>query len=233
MKNKRIIFVLIAIIVVFLVIVTILILNNKPNNEQKGSGKEIIKTAETTEQQRIFWNDFLIYNPYLSQIEEVQLFWDDIDLIKLALTCDAVETERIVTEEIEANYALTLGDGYKKSKNNINEYLRKLVGQEEITYNFVETYAETNNYLMIGEEYVYFTKIDMPEKIYIAVKYKEENSNYEVEIYEYNATQENRQVLDEMLQSGNINEQMEVANKYIITGKIESENVKITTKTKI
>lgn len=229
MKSKKNVFILITIIVIILVIVTILVLNNK----QKNSETAIIRTAETTEQQRVLWNDFLIYNPYLSQIEEVHLFWDETDLIKLALTCEGVETERIATQEIEENYTLTLGDGYKKSKNNINEYLKKLVGQEEIAYNFVDTYSEEYNYLMIGDEYVYFTKIELPQKIYIAVKYKEENINYEVEIYEYDVTQENNETLMEMLRTGEVNEQIQTANKYILKGQIENGNIKITTKTKI
>lgn len=229
MKNKKNIFILIAIIVIISAIVTILLLKNK----QKDSEKEVIITAETTEQQRMLWNDFLVYNPYLSQIDEVQFFWNETDIIKLAITCDGVETQRIVTEEIQANNTLTLGDGYKKSKNNINEYAKKIIGKEEIAYNFVDTYVEENNYLMIGEEYVYFTKINIPEKIYIAVKYKEENSNYEVEIYEYNVTQENKQTLMEMLKSGQINEQIQTANKYILTGQIENGNIRIATKIKI
>ena len=64
-----------------------------------------------------------------------------------------------MTEEIQENPSLTLGDGYKKSKNNINKYIKNLLGKEEIAYNFVDTYAEEDNYLLIGEDYVYFTVI--------------------------------------------------------------------------
>ena len=162
MKNKKIIFIIIAILIIICAVIATIIIRNIGNNNQ-----ELVKTAETTIEQRTIWNDFLNSNPYLSQIETISEYMLESDLIKLAITSDNVETERIVTEEIQENHLLTLGDGYKKSKSNINKYMENILGKENIAYNFVDTYAEEDNYLLIGEDYVFFTKIELPEKIYI------------------------------------------------------------------
>lgn len=164
-------------------------------------------------------------------METISEYTADSDLIKLAITSEDVETEYIVTEEIENNPTFTLGDGYKKSKSKINEYLKNILGTEEIAYNFVETYVEEDNYLIINGDYVYFTKIKIPEKIYVAVKYEEENENFQVQIYEYDVSNENQEELINTLETGNINKN--ITNKYIITGKIENGNIKINTKTSL
>lgn len=228
MKKKKSIFVIIAILMIISAIVVAVIMREIKQKEQ-----ELLKIAETTEEQRILWNDFFVSNSYLSQIEDISdiVYISDTDLIKLAITSDNVEIERIVTEEIEKNDLLSLGDGYKKSKENINKYLKNIFGKENIEYNFVDTYAERYNYLLIENEYVYFTKIEVPEKIYIAVRYKEKNTNYEVQIYEYDVTEANKEILTDMIKTGNINESIEIANRYIITGQVENNNIKIITKT--
>lgn len=228
MKNKKSIFIIIAILIIICAIIATIIFGNKEDNNQ-----ELVKTAETTIEQRTLWNDFLNSNPYLSQIDNISEYIDGTNLIKLAITSNNVETERIVTEEIQENPSLTLGDGYKKSKKNINEYMKNLLGKEDIKYNFVETYAEEDNYLLIGEDYVYFTKIELPEKIYIAVKYEEKKGKYEVQIYEYEVTELNRENLMSMLETGNINEEITITSRYVLTGKIENEKIKIDTKIKI
>ena len=228
MKNKKSIFIIIAILIIICGIIATIIFGNLEDNNQ-----EIVKTAQTTIEQRTLWNDFLNSNPYLSQIDNISEYIDVTDLIKLAITSDNVETERIVTEEIQKHPSLTLGDGYKKSKSNTNEYVKNLLGKEDIAYNFVDTYVEEDNYLIIGEDYVYFTKIELPEKIYIAVKYKEEKGKYEIQIYEYDVTDANEESLTLMLETGNINEKITINNRYILTGQIENENIVINTKIKI
>lgn len=228
MKNKKSIIIIISILIIIITIATILIIKKAGNNNQK-----LVKTAETSIEQRTLWDNFLNSNPYLSQIENISEYINDTDLIKLAITSDNVETERIVTEEIQKRHSLSLGDGYKKSKNNINQFLKEILNQENIAYNFVDTYVEEDNYLIIGEDYVYFTKIGLPEKIYIAVKYEEKNGKYEVQIYEYNVTEANRENLKSMLETGNINKEIAITSKYIFTGQIESEKIKIDTKTSL
>lgn len=228
MKNKKGIFIIIAILIIIFAVIAIIVIKNIGNNNQ-----ELVSVAETTQEQRTLWNNFLNSNPYLSQVDNIAEYMDGTDLIKLAITSDNVETERIVTEEIQENPSLTLGDGYKKSKSNINKYIGNLLGKEDIAYNFVDTYAEEDNYLLIGEDYVYFTKIELPEKIYVAVKYKEKNGEYEVQIYEYDLTELNRDKLKLMLETGNVNEEITITNRYILTGQIENENIEINTKIKI
>lgn len=228
MKNKKNIFIIITILIIICAVIATIIIKNIGNNKEK-----LINVAETTKEQRTLWNNFLNSNPYLSQIEEISEYMDETDLIKLAITSDNIETERIVTEEIQKNPSLTLGDGYKKPRSNIKEYLKELLGNEELAYNFVKTHAEEDNYLIIGEDYVYFTKIKLPEKIYIAVKYEEKNGKYEVQIYEYDVTEENRQILTSMFETGNINKEIEITSRYILKGQIENEKIKIDTKIKI
>lgn len=228
MKNKKGIFIIIAILLIICVIIATVIFRNIGNNNQ-----ELVSVAETTQKERTLWNNLLNSNPYLSQIDNISQYIDGTDLIKLAITSDNVETERIVTEEIQKNPSLTLGDGYKKSKNNIDNYAKKFLGETNIGYNFVDTYAEEDNYLLIGEDYVYFTKIKLPEKIYIAVRYEEKNGKYEIQIYEYDVTEANRKSLTSMLETGNINEEIEITSRYILTGQIENENIKIHTKTSL
>lgn len=228
MKKKKRIFIIIAILIIICAIIATIVVKNVVNNNEA-----ILKMAETTVEKRKLWNDFLNENPYLSQIETISEFVLDADLIKLAITSDNVETERIVTEEIQKNPSLTLGDGYKKSKNNINNYVKNLFGETNIEYNFVDTYAKKDNYLLIGEDYVYYTKLELPEKIYIAVKNKEKKEKYEVQIYEYDVTDENKEDLMSMLETGNINEKIEITSRYILTGQIENENIKIDTKTSL
>ena len=228
MKNKKIIFIIIAILIIIFAFISVIVVKNIVNNKQ-----ELVKTAETTKEQRIFWNNFLNSNSYLSQIDNIEEYIDGTDLIKLAITSDNVETEGIITEEIQKNPSLALGDGYKKSKSNINKYILNLFGKEDIAYNFIDTYVEEDNYLIIGEDYIYFTKIELPEKMYIAVKYEEKNGNYEVQIYEYDVTELNKESLEAMLATGNINEKITINNRYILTGQIENEKIKIETKIKI
>lgn len=222
MKNKKNSILIIAFVTIIVVGVIIgLVLKSK---------KEKLTVFVTTSvEQRKAWNEFLNINPYLSQIDTMT-YIQETDLIKLALTSDNVEKESISLEEVEQNPLLTTGDGYKKSINNINEYLKSFLAVEEVAYNFVDTFFEEGSYLIIGEEYVYFTTMELPEKIYIAVNYKIENNNYEVEIYEYNVTEANKEILNNMLETGEINGEIETSGKYIITGQIENNNIKINSK---
>ena len=111
--------------------------------------------------------------------------------------------------------------------------MENIFGKEEIAYNFVDTYVEEDNYLIIGEDYVYFTKIELSEKVYIAVKYEEKKGKYEVQIYEYDVTEFNRESLISMLETGNINEEITITNRYVLKGKIENEKIRIDSKIKI
>lgn len=225
MKKNKTIILIIAILIVIGVVVTAIILN-----KQKDKELPFVDFATTTMEQRVSWNNFMNSEPYLSQISTIP-YIEETDLIKLAITSNNIETERIVTDEIEKNELLSLGDGYKKSKNNINEHLKNLLGQEEIAYNFAETYVEEDNYLIIDEEYIYFTKIELPEKVYIAVTYEVKDNIYEVQIYEYDVTEQNRNSLAKMIETGEINKEIAISKRYILTGEIINNNIKITTKT--
>lgn len=231
MINKKNIILLIVLIV--LIIITI-IFANLLNKEEKEPEIENIQRGATTLEQRNLWNEFLNENPYLSQITEIiteHIMMSETDLLKIALTTENVPTERIVKEEIQNNYMLTEGEGYKKSKSKIDEYLLQILGLEELRYNFVDTFAENGKYIIIDDDYVYFTEIDVPEKIYIAKSYGTEGTNYEVEIYEYNVTSENVSTLKNMLATGNIDNTVNVYNKYILSGEMVDNNIKINTKT--
>lgn len=222
MKNKKIL-ILIAVVITIVIILTTILLVKRENNTT-------IKKENTTAEQRNTWNDFLNANPYLSQILEFNEteYISDNDLIKFAITSENVETEYIDAEEIEQNPVLTYGEGYKKSKKNINEYLKNFLGKEELAYNFVETYLEEDKYLLVDNNYIYFTKIDLPEKIYIAVKYEEKEGNFEVEIYEYDVTDETREELKTMLETGIANDNAK--SKYALTGQNENGNIKLNSK---
>lgn len=222
MKNKKI--VILFIIVIIICIIGIIFFAFK--KEEKNNIVTI--NAETTVEQRTEWNNFLNSNPYLAQIENITEYISEQDLIKLAITSENVETEYIDAEEIEQNPVLTYGEGYKKSKKNINEYLKNFLGKEELAYNFVETYLEEDKYLLVDNNYIYFTKIDLPEKIYIAVKYEEKEGNFEVEIYEYDVTDETREELKTMLETGIANDNAK--SKYALTGQNENGNIKLNSK---
>ena len=225
MKKKKSIILIIAILIIVIGTIATLVIINKQKNKEK----PLMDFASTSVEQRKVWNSFLNSNPYLSQITTIP-YIEETDLIKLAITSDNIETESSVTEEIERNELLSLGDGYKKSKSNINEYLKNLLGQEEVEYNFVDTHVEEDNYLIIDDEYVYFTKIELPEKMYIAVTYEIKDNNYEVQIYEYNITETNKEALTKMIETGEINKEIELNSRYILTGQIENNNIEINTK---
>lgn len=227
MKNKKIFILIVVVIIIAIIAITLLLIKREKNTT--------IKNENTTVEQRNTWNNFLNSNSYLSQISSFSesKYILDNDLLKLAVTSENIPIEYIVTEEIDANPLLSLGDGYKKSKNNINNYLKETLNIDELAYNFVETYAEEDNYILIDEEYVYFTKMELQEKIYIAVKYEEQKEKYEVQIYEYNITDENSEILNKMLQTGKINDNIKISNKYILTGQIKNGNISINTKTSL
>lgn len=216
-KTKIIIFIIIIISMCFAVI---LYLGNK--------NKDNIKIVSTTYDERILWNDILNDNKYLAEIDRLHKIYKDITgLVKIALVSDKIKTEYINEEDIKANYFLTEGEGYKKSIQEISKYLEENFGQTSLEYNFVETYSENGNYLIMDENYVYFTKIDMPEKVYIAVDYNREGNDYVAKIYEYDITDDNQEVLNEMLETGNIDIRINRSNEYKIKGKIEDGKIKI------
>lgn len=221
---------LLAIILVLLLLFVFFI--NKVFLENK-ENRSIL--AFTSEEERVFWNDFLNASPYIGEVEDIysmESLNDETEILKIALMADDVNTEYIDGDDIAANFMLTIGDGYKKARKEIDKYLKSLLNIESFSYNFVDTYAEEDKYIMIGKEYVYFTKINVPEKIYIAMNYKIENEEYEVEIYEYIVTEENKKQLEEMLKTGEIPSNIEKNNNYIIKGIRKENEIQITYKYK-
>lgn len=190
--------------------------------ENKSYG-DITDTATTTLEDREKWNEFLQKNPYISEMGEG--FLDDTDIIKTAISSENVELEYITTEEIDEMSELSLGEGYKKSINNINEFAKKTFNIDEVSYNFVDTYIDEESYLLIGNEYVYFTKIDLPERVYVLVNLDTEENNYKAEIYEYEINENNSTEVNEMLENGKINKSINISKKYTITGTMENEGI--------
>lgn len=222
MNLKKMIIVLIIIISICFAIALYLGKKNKIQNEDS------MQRATTTYDERILWNDILNNNKYLSEMNLLhKILKDETGLVKIALVSDEVKEEYINEEDIKANYLLTKGDGFKKSIQEINKYLEENFDQSSLEYNFVNTYVEDGNYLLIDESYVYFTKIDVPEKVYIAVEYNVDDSNYVVKIYEYDITEDNKEFLNNMLETGNIDKSIDIANEYKIKGKIEDGKIKI------
>lgn len=223
LKNGLILILSIFLVLLLIFISKILLKNNENQNI----------VATTSEEERVFWNNFLNASPYIGEVEDIysiESLNDETEILKIALMANDVNTEYIDEDDIDSNFMLTLGDGYKKSIKEIDKYLKSLLNIESFSYNFVDTYAEEDNYIMISEEYVYFTKIDVPEKVYIAMNYKIENEEYEVEIYEYIVTEENKNQLEEMLKTGEIPSNIEKNNNYIIKGINKENEIQITYK---
>lgn len=216
MNKKKIIILLIIIIAICFIIK--LYFNNKNK----------IQIATTSYEERILWNDILNDNKYLSEMYKLhKLLMDRTGLVKIALVSDKVETEYINEEDISKNYLLTEGEGYKKSIKNINKYLEDNFDQGELEYNMVDTYVDGGSYLVIDDSYVYFTKIDVTEKIYIAVDYTIDKKEYIAIIYEYDITEDNKEKLNQMLETGNIDTRIEKADEYKIKGKIKDGKIQI------
>lgn len=189
--------------------------------------------ANTSAEERNFWNSFLNNSPYLGEIEYIYpiiIFQDSTEIVKLALATDDVKKEYINEDDIKKNFALTEGDGYKKSKKEIDKYLESLLNIKSFQYELIIPYNKDGVYMMQDKEYVYFTKIKVPEKIYIAMDYKIEDEEYMVEIYEYIVTEDNRSKLEEMLNTGEINSEVEKNNNYIISGTKKGEKIQISYK---
>lgn len=223
---------ILIIILMFLLIVTgILFFMMLNKNKEKDDINENLTVATTTLEERKLWNDFLKKNPYISEVEmNENLPLSDTDLIKLAITSENVETEYIVTEEIIKEPNLSKGDGYKKSKENIVKYTKETFNQDNIAYNFAETYVDGEEYLIMNEEYVYFTKIDLREKEYILMELEKEGNIFEATVYEYEVNDSNRSEIENMLESGNINQAINKSKVYKLTGTINGNRICVFTK---
>lgn len=228
MKKRK--FISLLVIVILIIIICFAILLVKSKNTEDTEKADNTETVGTTLEQREFWNKLLYNSPYIGEIEYIypdHQIIDNTDMLRIALATDDVETEYINYEDIQKNELLTKGDGYKKSRKNIDKYLEELLGLSLYEYERVQTYVENGEYIIYDEDYVYFTKIKVPEKMYIATNYKEEDNNYEVTIFEYVVTDENKTQLEEMLQTGVINNDIEKNRDYVIKGTKENDNVKI------
>lgn len=224
MKKKKNIILAIIVIIVAICLTIILVKNIQD---------EDTIMAETTLEEREFWNEILYNSPYIGEIEyiyPVRQLNDNTDLLKIALVTDDIETEDISESDISKNFLLTEGKGYKKSKKNIDAYLEKMFDLNLGEYNFINTFSENGEYIIIDEDYIYYTKINVPEKIYIAVNYNLEGEDYTVLIYEYIVTDDNREQLQEMLETGKIKENIELNNYYIIKGTRTEDSIKISYK---
>lgn len=226
MKKKKIIIVMISIIIIAILILLIARLVQYMN----------IEKLDTSFEERTLWNDFLNENPYLSQIstisnmterngkEQEKSLFDD-DLIHLAITSSAIEKSETQFNNIR---------GYKVSRKSIKNYLDKLLTVEDVNYTRISTFVKEEDFLIIDYDYVYFSEIKLPKKMYIAKNYEiDSDGNYSVEINEYNVTEENKEDLDKALNEGIINKKVEVRSQYILTGTVtDKNNIQIQTKTK-
>ena len=221
------ILIMILSILTMIVIVVGMIIFLKKNNKQDN----ISKVATTTLEERKEWSNFLSINPYISEMEITEGYLlDDTELIKLAITSDEIKTESIVREEIEKMPTLTKGDGYKKTIESINQYIEKRILNAKIAYNFVETYVENNQYIQIGEGHIFFTKIKLPEREYIAIDLKKDGDNFETKIYEYEINEGNKEAVTTMLETGIINQEIQKSKTYTITGTMKDGEICIATK---
>lgn len=219
MKKKK--YLIIFILIVIAVVICLIIVNNQKI------------TAETTEEERKFWNDFLQNSQYIGEIDRIYPAIQGInytEMIKVALVANDVKLEEVTEKDIENNFLLGEGKGYKKSRKEIEKYLEELVGIKLSEYRNVQTYVQDGEYLLVDDKYVYFTKIDVPEKVYIAMNYEQEEEDYTVLIYEYIVTDENREQLNEAIETGKISKKLKINNNYIIKGKKEGDGIKITYK---
>lgn len=221
MKNKKIFIILIiAVVIIIAMVACIKLLSNK---KEIDSGKQEI-ISNTTLEERIMWSEFLKRNPYISEIEIPEnSYLDDTMLVKLAISSKDVETEYINTEDIEKNPVFTAGEGYKKSQKEINAYLEKNFNKAKISYNFIDTYIKDDEYLIIDEDYVYYTNLKLKDKEYILANL-EKNGNFKAEIYEYEINDENRNEIEKMLETGVINTKIKTSKTYTITAIIDNNN---------
>ena len=215
-KNKLLIFDLILIIVItVLAVITI----TQKNKEYK------IAFENTDVSQRILINDFLQRNPYISNINgfDNELI-TDTDIVKSAIYSEDVELNYIITEEIDENELLSKFEGYKKSIENIKLYAKEVFKRENLELNFVDTYYNETGYLFLNDEFVYFTKQENPEKVYITVGQNQQENFLQVQVYEYTVNG-NKEQLEEMLQTGVIDKSINTSNEFVLKIKIENEKI--------
>jgi len=226
-KNKLLIISGIIIIIILTAIAAVSIIKNQKND---GKDNVVLSNVDVTKRELI--NDFLQRNPYISSIEDFEEgLISDTDIVKSAIYSDDIEQEFIVDEDIMKNVLLVDFEAYKKPIESIKQYSKEIFGQENLELNFVETYYNDSGYLIINDDYVFFSKQEKKEKVYIAVGQRQQGELLELQIYEYNVTEENRESLTKMLETGEINKEISISNRYILTGQIEGENIKITGKT--
>lgn len=224
-KNKLLIIIFAIMVIILITVLVVISISKKQKEENK-------ITVNTDVNQRVLINDFLQNNPYISSMNDFEEgFISDTDIVKSAIYSNDVELEYIVTEEIVENEILSTFEGNKKSIENIRQYSKEVFGRENLALNFVETYFNDSGFLIINEEYVFFSKQEQPEKVYMAVSQTKQNDLLELEIYEYTVNQ-NKEKLDEMIQTGVIDENIPTSNKFVIKIKIENEKISVISKHK-
>lgn len=220
-KSKLLIIGLILIIVITVFTVITITQNYK---------KEKIDFDETDFNLRILINDFLQRNPYIAIMDSFEEgLISDTDIIKSALYSEDVELDYIDTEEIEKNSTFSAHEGYKKSVDNIKEYAKNVFNDENIALNFIDTYNNENGYLILNENFIYFSKQNYPEKIYVATGQKQEENILQVQVYEYTVN-ENKEKLENILETGEIDKRVDISNKFVLKIQKENENIKIIAK---
>lgn len=219
-KNKLIIIFLPVIIIILITVFTVISINNEEKTDFEA----------TDLSERILINDFLQRNPYISIMDNFEKgLVSDTDIVKAAIYSEDIELEYIVTEEIKQNEILATFEGYKKSIDNINKYAKNVFNRGNLELNFVDTYYNEDGYLLLNEEFVYFSEQKYPEKIYVAVRQKKQEDVLQVQIYEYTIN-ENIEKLENILQTGIIDESIATSNKFGIQIQIENEKISIISK---
>ena len=223
MEKKKKLFIIGLILIIVITVLAVITIIQK-NKEEKADFEK------TDLSHRILINDFLQKNPYISIMDNFEEgLVSDTDIVKAAIYSNDVELEYIVTEEIKQNEILSTFEGYKKSIENINKYAKNVFNRENLELNFIDTYYNENGYLLLNEEFVYFSEQKHPEKIYVAVGQKKQEDVLQVQIYEYTVN-ENKEKLENILQTGVIDESIVTSNKFVIQIKIENEKISIISK---
>ena len=225
-KSKKKIYLIVLISLIILVISILIILYNHNTLE-----------ANTTYKERKMWNDFLNDNPYLTKVdswnkEELHLW--GIYAIPLAMTSNEVPKEKITKEDLELFPEFSVVPGYKKSMQEINKYVLRILNTtlKEITASRTHTYMNNDSYFIIQEDYVYSSELEVPNNIYIAMDYELNDKNYTVTIYEYNKDKISNWKQKRMLKKGKVNSKKK-HKEYILKGIINDDMIKILSKEQI
>ena len=219
--NNKLKIIIISVIAIILLVILIIIVN-----------KKTLKNVNTTFEERIKWNNYLNEISYLSELKTlpVNIISPPSDtLVKIALTSSLVK-EYELTEKDRKDYAIPKNQVvHKKSIKEINKFKKKKFNVPFITYNDVKTYIEKDSFLIIGYDYIYYTKIKQNKKIFIPIDVKYEDDKYSVLIYEYIVNSNKEKRIKKMLKTGKIRTTI-ACNKYYLSGIIKDNNITVTNK---